>query len=386
MTLITESQDLAAFCARHADAEFLAVDTEFLRDNSYWPKLCVLQVAGPEEAVAIDCLAPDMRLEPILELFADDGVLKVFHSGRQDLEIFYHLTGRVPAPIFDTQVAAMGCGFGDSVAYQTLARNLVGARIDKASRFTDWSHRPLTKRQIDYALADVIHLRPCYVALRRRLDQNGRAHWLNEEMDTLCAPETYRLDPDAAWRRLKLRSTDRRFLAVARALAAWREREAQHRDLPRNRVLRDEQLLDIAAHRPEDTEKLAHTRGLSRDFARGRLGQAILAALGAGLEEPKEAWPTVPEKLVLPNGLGSLVDLLKVLLKMKCEQHEVAQKLVANTADLERIAADDQAPVPALSGWRREIFGTDALALKYGRVALSVRGGKTVLVPLAEQT
>ncbi len=202
-------------------------------------------------------------------------------------------------------------------------------------------------------------------------------------MDTLCAPETYRLDPDAAWRRLKLRSTDRRFLAIARALAAWREREAQHRDLPRNRVLRDEQLLDIAAHRPEDTEKLARTRGLSHDFARGRLGQAILAALGEGLAEPEEAWPTVPEKLVLPNGLGSLVDLLKVLLKMKCEQHEVAQKLVANTADLERIAADDQAPVPALSGWRREIFGTDALALKYGQVALSVRGGKTVLVNLA---
>lgn len=386
MTVITESRDLADFCARQVSVDFLAVDTEFLRDNSYWPKLCLAQVAGPAEAVAIDCLAPDIDLAPFLALMADPNVLKVFHSARQDLEIFYHMTGQVPGPIFDTQVAAMVCGFGDSVAYQTLARKLAGARIDKVSRFADWSRRPLTRRQIDYALADVIHLRPCYEALRRSLEKTGRSHWLSEEMTTLSAPETYRLEPETAWRRLKTRSTEPRFLAAVRALAAWREREAQRRDQPRNRVVRDEQLLDIAAHLPGSPEELARTRGLSQDFARGRLGMAILDAVAAALAAPEETWPEPEKRLVLPNGLGPLVDLFKVLLKIKCEKHAVAQKLIASSADLERIAADDRAPVSALSGWRREIFGADALALKHGHVAIGARGGKAVLVSLGDRT
>ena len=382
MTMITKSDALAGFCARLAAADFITVDTEFLRDKTYWSKLCLVQVGGPDEVAVVDALAPDIDLGPLLDLLADPGVLKVFHSARQDLEIFFHLMGRVPAPIFDTQVAAMVCGFGDSVSYQTLARRLAGARIDKASRFADWARRPLTKRQIDYALADVTHLRPCYRELRKRLDRNGRAAWLTEEMAQLTNPEIYRLDPEGAWRRLKTRSGDRRFLAVARALAAWREREAQRRDVPRNRVLRDEQLLDIAAHAPETEEELARTRGLRLDFARGRMGQAILGAVKAGLTEPESDWPRPRTKPELPNGLGPLVDLLKVLLKMKCEEHEVAQKLVASVADLEQIAADDAASVPVLHGWRREIFGADAIDLKHGRLALGADGRRIVVVPL----
>ena len=246
MTLIADSAALAAFCTRQAKADFITVDTEFLRDTTYWPKLCLVQIGGPDEVAAIDTLAPDLDIAPMIDLLCDPAVLKVFHSARQDMEIFYHLMGRLPAPIFDTQVAAMVCGFGDSVGYQTLARRLAGATIDKASRFADWSHRPLTKRQLDYALADVVHLRPVYRKLDKKLGRNGRAAWLKEEMAVLTDPATYALEPDTAWQRLKTRSNDRRYLSVLRALAAWRELEAQRRDVPRGRVMRDEQLFDIA--------------------------------------------------------------------------------------------------------------------------------------------
>ena len=381
MTLIADPDALAAFCARQAKAEFLAVDTEFMRDTTYWPKLCLAQVGGPDEVAAIDPLASDMDLTPLFELLKNNEVLKVFHSARQDMEIFYLLMGGLPEPIFDTQVAAMVCGFGESVGYDTLARKLSGARIDKSSRFADWARRPLKKRQVEYALSDVIHLRPVFEKLKALLESSGRTAWLDEEMAVLTAPETYQLLPETAWLRLKTRSGDRRYLAVLRALAAWREREAQRRDVPRNRVLRDEQLFDIAVHRPESAEDLARTRGLSRDLAQGRIGRAILTAIAEGMAVPEAECPTPPPRSERPAGLGPVVDLLKVLLKMKCETHEVAQKLVASTADLEAIAADDKAQVPALHGWRHEVFGRDALALKHGELALSVEGRTVRLVP-----
>jgi ribonuclease D len=382
MTLIADSDSLASFCARQAKAEYLAVDTEFMRDSTYWPKLCLAQVGGPDEAVAIDPLAPGMDLEPLFKLMKNKKILKVFHSARQDMEIFYLLMGGLPEPIFDTQVAAMVCGFGESVGYDTLARKLSGARIDKSSRFADWSRRPLKKRQVEYALSDVIHLRPAFDKLRQLLEKSGRTAWLDEEMAVLTAPETYQLRPETAWQRLKTRSSDARYLAVLRALAAWRETEAQRRDVPRNRVLRDEQLFDIAAHRPTTVEDLARTRGLSREVAQGRIGQGLLKAIGEGLAVPQDELPAAPPRVERPAGLGPVVDLLKVLLKMKCEDHDVAQKLVANSADLDAIAADDEAEVPALSGWRYEIFGKDALALKHGQLALAVEGRKVRLVPV----
>ncbi len=386
MTLISETSELAAFCARQAGADFIALDTEFLRDTTYWPKLCLVQIGGPEEAVAVDTLASKLDLAPLYQILADESLLKVLHSARQDVEIFFHRTGKLPKPIFDTQVAAMVCGFGESVAYQTLARELAGARIDKTSRFADWSHRPLTQRQIDYALADVIHLRPIYSKLERKLRHNGREAWLGQEMAILTDPETYRLAPEDAWRRLKPRSPDRRFLAVLRSVAAWREQEAQRRDVPRNRILRDEQLMDIAAHRPQSAEQLGRTRGLSLDFAQGRLGQGILAAVEAGLRVPDDERPQPAKRPELNGDPGPLVELLKVLLKLRCREHHVAQKLVASTADLEQLALDDEAPIAALQGWRRDIFGEAALALKRGELALGADGKEIALIDLSPRS
>ncbi len=385
MTLIADSTELAAFCKRQAKAEFITVDTEFMRDSTYWPKLCLAQVGGPEESVAIDTLAPDLDLAPLLDLMKNPKILKVFHSARQDLEIFFLIMDALPEPIFDTQVAAMVCGFGDSVGYDKLVRKLTGQRIDKSRRFADWSRRPLKDSQIDYAISDVVHLRPVYEKLRRQLKKRGRTAWLDEEMAVLTSPDTYRLEPDTAWRRLKTRSASPRYLAVLRALAAWRETEAQRRDVPRNRVLREEQLFDIAAHHPSSTEELSHTRGMGRDAARGRIGQAILAALAEGMAVPEADCQEPPPQRDQPAGLGPLVDLLKVVLKLQCERHDVAQKLVASVADLERIAADDDAEVRALTGWRREVFGESALALKQGRLGLGMEGKSLVMVPLPSQ-
>lgn len=382
MTLIADSAELAAFCKRQAKAEFITVDTEFMRDSTYWPKLCLAQVGGPQEAAAVDTLAPDIDLAPLLTLMKNTKVLKVFHSARQDLEIFFLLMDTLPEPIFDSQVAAMVCGFGDSVGYDKLVRKLTGKRIDKSKRFTDWSRRPLKQSQIDYALSDVVHLRPVYEKLRRQVENRARTAWLDEEMAVLNSPDTYRLEPETAWRRLKTRSASPRYLALLRALAAWREAEAQRRDVPRNRVLRDEQMFDIAAHHPATAEELSHTRGFSRDAARGRIGQAILAALEEGMAVPEADCPVPPPQRDQPAGLGPLVDLLKVLLKLQCERHDVAQKLVASVADLERIAANDDAEVPALAGWRHEIFGKEALALKQGQLALGMEGKSLALVSL----
>jgi ribonuclease D len=382
MTLIADTAELARFCARQGEAEYVTIDTEFMRDRTYWPKLCLVQIAGPEETAAIDTMAPGLDLAPLLELLTNPRVVKVFHAARQDIEIFFHMSGKIPVPLVDTQVAAMVCGFGDAVSYENLAAKLAGARIDKSSRFTDWSHRPLTDKQLQYALSDVTHLRPAYEKLKRRIDKSGRGHWVEEEMRVLTDPATYALNPRESWRRLKTRSDNRRFLAVLREVAAWREEEAQQRDLPRNRVLKDESLVEIASHEPTSVEDLARSRGMQRGFAEGRMGQAILAAVKRGLDLPAAECPSPPPRFDLPPGLAPVVDLLRVLLKTACEAHDVAQKLVANAEDLALIAADDGAEVPALSGWRREMFGEDAIALKHGRLALTADGKRIRVVAL----
>ena len=383
MTLITESADLAAFCAKVSSSSYVTVDTEFMRDRTYYPQLCLVQVAGPDDAAAIDALAPGIDLSPLLALMDNPAILKVFHAARQDLEIFYNLTGRVPTPLFDTQVAAMVCGFGDQVSYETLAAQLSRARIDKSVRFTDWAQRPLSERQVTYALSDVTHLRPAYEALARKLAANGRAGWLQEEMATLLDPATYRLDPEEVWRRMRPRGAKPKFLAIMKEVTAWREREAQRRDTPRNRVVRDETILDLCAHAPSTLDELARMRGLSKNFADGRLGQELLDAVKRGLAMPQAEIPTLPESPDLPSGLGPIVELLKVLLKMKCEEHGVAQKLVATTADLERIAAsDDDQDIRVLQGWRREVFGSAALDLKSSKLAFTLKGKKIVLLKM----
>ncbi len=380
MTVLTTSADLKALCDRLATADYVTVDTEFMRESTYWAKLCLVQIAGPDESAAIDPLAPGIDLDPLFKLMSNPEILKVFHAARQDLEIFYHLSGEVPHPIFDSQVAAMVCGFGDSVAYDTLASRLAGAQIDKNSRFTDWARRPLTERQVGYALADVIHLRPIYEKLSQMLKKNGRQHWLGEEMAILTDRNTYEVNPEESWRRLKLRNPKPRMVAVLREIATWREREAQARDVPRNRIIRDEALLEIAAHPPKSRQDLGRIRGFPKGIADGARGDAIIATVAKGLDLPKSALPVLPDRAQKPQGIGPLVELLKVLLRMKCEHHEVAQKLIANVSDLEQIAADDAADVRALHGWRRDVFGTDALRLKHGELALAASGRKVRLI------
>lgn len=382
MTLITTTADLAAFIRRMQAADYVTVDTEFMREKTYWPQLCLVQIGGPEEAAAIDPLAPGIDLAPLFELMADPKVLKVFHAARQDIEIFVHLTGTVPTPLFDTQVAAMVCGFGDQVGYETLITKLTPARIDKSSRFTDWSHRPLTDRQLTYALSDVTHLRPAYEKIRKRLTKTGREHWLEEEMAILTDPATYRLDPEESWKRLKVRTEKPRFLAVLKEVAAWREREAQRKDIPRSRVLRDEALVEIAAHAPTTVDDLARTRGLGAGLANGRYGTELLQAVSTALAIPDKDLPRPEPRVDTPQGLGPIVELLRVLLKMVSDDNEVASRLIANAAELEAIAADDHADVPALRGWRREVFGEAALKLKAGRLALAMAGRKVKLVEL----
>lgn len=379
---ITTTEDLARFCAPLATADYVTVDTEFMRETTYWPKVCLIQLAGPEEARVIDPLAEGLSLEPLLELLRNRSVLKVFHAARQDLEIFYKLMGEVPAPVFDSQVAAMVCGFGDQVSYEQLVAKLAGAQVDKSSRFTDWARRPLTQKQVIYALGDVTHLRKIYEKLNAKLVKTGRADWLREEMALLAAPETYEIAPDNAWRRLKPRTAKGEYLAVLQAAAAWREVEARNRDIPRQRIVRDETMMEIAAHPPKSADDLERMRGLSKGFAEGKMGQGLLAAITAKLASPKDTWPVLEREPDLPRGIGPLVELLKVLLKLKCDDHDVAQKLLANSSDLDKIAADDNADVPAMHGWRRELFGEDALRLKRGEIALAAQGHRIKLVEL----
>ncbi len=381
--MISTTAALADACRRLAAHDVVTVDTEFMRETTYWPRLCVIQLASPDEAVIVDAMAPGMDLAPFFALMANERVLKVFHSGRQDIEIVYHLAGIIPHPVFDTQVAAMVCGFGDSISYEQLVQRLVGKSIDKSSRFTDWSQRPLSERQIAYALADVTHLRDVYKALSRQLQAEGRSDWVGSEMEVLTSVDTYRAEPEDAWQRLKMRVRKPIELAVLQRLAAWREREAQGRDVPRGRVIKDDALFEIATQQPTTPEAMAQLRTIGRGFERSRTGEEILAIVRRALEVPKNDLPKLPKQRSNGDSTGAAVDLLKVLLKMISEEHGVAAKVIATVDDLEAIAGDDVADVPALAGWRRELFGEAALRLKRGELALRLNGKRVAVVESA---
>ncbi len=360
----------------------MTVDTEFMRERTYWPRLCVVQLAGAAEAAVIDAEAPGMDLAPLGRLLADPAVTKVFHAARQDVEIFLLLFGAVPGPLFDTQVAAMVAGYGDQIGYDQLVASLTGVEIDKAHRFSDWSARPLSPAQVAYAVADVTHLRTVYEKLRAQLEHEGRLGWVAEEMGALADPATYHSDPETLWERLKPRTANRRVLGMLRALVAWREREAQRIDIPRQRVLKDETLFEIAATQPATAEALARARGVSRGFAEGRAGAALLAVIAATQALHEAALPPAPTPRASGRPAPALVALLKVLLAAKCEAHHVAPRLVASADEIERLASEESPDIPALTGWRREVFGADALALKAGRIALGVEHRRIKLMPL----
>src|SRR5579871_5996674 len=379
MNLITTTADLTAACERMSRHTFVTVDTEFLRETTYYPLLCVAQIATSDEAVVIDALAQDISLEPFFELMANETVLKVFHAARQDIEIVWHQAKLIPRPIFDTQVAAMVLGYGDAISYDQLVQRVTGDIIDKSNRFSDWSRRPLSAAQINYAISDVTHLRQVFLSLSADLQRRGRSDWVGEEMEVLTSPDTYRAEPETAWERLKTRVRKPRELAVLIEVAAWREREAQSRDVPRGRVLKDEAIGDIATHAPTSMEKLASLRSLPRGFERSKWGSEIVEAVKRGLARDPAQLPKLEKPRPGVNG-SATVELLKVLLRMVSEQHGVAAKVIATVEDLERIALDDRADVPALHGWRREMFGEQAIALKRGRLALAVEKGRVVPV------
>ncbi|WP_419730414.1 ribonuclease D [Lichenicola sp.] len=371
--LITTSDALAAVVERLRTERFVTIDTEFVRERTYWPELCVVQLAGENEVAIIDAEAEGLDLQLLAPLLDDPAVTKVFHAARQDLEIFLYKFGRLPQALFDTQVAAMVAGFGDQVGYDSLVSALTGGQIDKAHRFSDWSRRPLSPAQIAYAAADVTHLRDVYVKLLERLQRDGRDEWVGEEMACLSDPATFRPNPDTLWERLRPRTGNRRMLGVLRAVAAWREREAQRVDVPRQRLLKDESLLEIAATAPTTAEALSGMRGVSRGFAEGKSGSGLLEAIAGAQALPEDSLPAAPRKDG-PRPSPALVSLLKVLLAAKCEQHDVAPRLLASSEDIDRLATESEPEIPALSGWRRELFGADALSLKEGRISLGVDG------------
>jgi ribonuclease D len=379
MDLISTSDDLAAVCARMAKHPFVTVDTEFLRETTYYPLLCVAQMASPEEAVVVDALVTGLDLSPLFALMANESIIKVFHAARQDIEIVWNMAKTIPHPIVDTQVAAMVLGYGDSISYDQLVQRITGDTLDKSHRFTDWTRRPLSDAQIAYALSDVTHLRDVYLKLAEDLDKRGRNNWVEAEMEVLTSPETYRADPERAWERLKSRVRKPKELAVLMEVAAWREREAQTRDVPRGRVIKDDVIGDIAVQAPTSIERLGHLRSLPKGFERSRWGEQIIEAVKRGLERDSKTLPRLERFRPAANGAAT-VELLKVLLRMTAERHGVAAKVIATVDDLDRIAADDEADVPALKGWRRDLFGEKALALKQGRLALAVDNGRVVTV------
>jgi ribonuclease D len=381
--LITTSTDLAAVCERLARHPFVTVDTEFLRETTFWPKLCVIQLASTDEAVAVDALAPGLDLAPFFDLMVDPKVVKVFHAARQDVEIIWHLSKRIPAPLFDSQVAAMVLGYGDSISYDQLVQRTNGTQLDKTSRFTDWSKRPLSTAQIDYAIADVTHLRDIYIKLTGELEKRGRTDWVAEEMGVLTSPDTYRQEPERAWERFRNRVRKPRELAVLMEVAAWREREAQSRNVPRSRVLKDDALFDIALTGPKTPEALGAMRSIPKGWERSRDGLAVVEAVNAGLARDPRSLPPIEKHRPQTQTQSATVELLKVLLKMVAEKHHVAAKVVATSDELDRIAEDDDADIGALKGWRREIFGDKALALKHGRLALAIERGRVTTVERA---
>ncbi|CAN7257194.1 ribonuclease D [Phenylobacterium sp. LjRoot225] len=380
MTPITTTAELARYCETIKGQPFVAVDTEFMRETTYWPKLCLIQAAAPNAHAVIDPLAEGMDLEPFLDILRDESILKVFHAARQDVEIFNNLQA-MPRPLFDTQVAGMAAGFGEQIAYDALVRQMLKIELDKSSRFTDWARRPLSDSQLTYALADVTHLADLYPKLRQRLEQDGRLAWVTDEMAVLTDPANYDVDPENAWRRLRPRKHTTKYLAVYRAVAAWRERTAQLRDQPRGRILKDEAIDEVATQAPIDADGLDRLRSVPKGFSGSRFGPDLLLAIREALKDP-EAYAPVIERSKVPASpaAGAVVELLKVLLKARAEEAGVASKLIATVADLEQIANDDDAPTSALKGWRREAFGEDALKLKRGELALVLDGARVRVV------
>jgi ribonuclease D len=377
MTTITTTAELAEACARMAKHPFVTVDTEFLRETTYYPILCVAQMATTDEAVVIDALAKGMDLSPFFDLMTNEAVMKVFHAARQDIEIVWNMAKKIPHPIFDSQVAAMVLGYGDSISYDQLVQRITGDTLDKSNRFTDWTRRPLTEAQLRYAVSDVTHLRDVYLKLSSDLAARGRSDWVRAEMDVLTDPDTYKMEPERAWERLKSRVRKPKDLAILIEVAAWREREAQTRNVPRGRVLKDDVIGDIAIQAPTSIEQLGQLRSLPKGFERSKWGEAIVDAIKRGLARDPKQLPRIERFKGAANGAAT-VELLKVLLRMTSERHGVAAKVIATVDELDRIAADDEADVPALKGWRRELFGEKALALKHGKLALAVENGRVV--------
>jgi len=387
MKTLTTTKDLADYCEQAASQPYVTIDTEFLRERTYYSKLCLIQMAMPGDddtgAVLIDVLSGKMALDPLYDLFRNEAVVKVFHAARQDLEIFFVEGNVFPKPFFDTQVAAMVCGFGEQVGYETLVRKIMRASVDKSSRFTDWSRRPLTEKQQIYALADVTHLRGVYEFLAARIKATNRVKWVEEELEILTNPATYTIHPEDAWKRLKTRTSSPKFLAVARELARFRESYAQNRNVPRSRVYKDDALLELASSKPQNIADLGRSRLLLREARKGDIAEGILAAIKAGVNCPKDQWPTPRPQREKQAGSEGLADLLRVLLKAKAEEAGVAQKLIATVGDLDAIAAGE-VDGPALKGWRLEVFGEDALKLTHGKVALSANGKSVILVDVPE--
>jgi len=383
MDMITTTEALAAFCARLAKHDYVTVDTEFLRETTYWPELCLIQMAGPEDEGIVDPMAKGIDLAPFFELMGNPSVIKVFHAARQDIEIVVKLGDLVPHPLFDTQVAAMVCGFGESISYDQLVSRITGAHIDKSSRFTDWSRRPLTDKQLDYALADVTHLRDVYLELVDRLNAEGRSLWVADEMAVLESRSTYEIDPEDAWKRLKMRVKKPIELCVLQHVAAWREREAKSRNVPRGRVIKDDAIYEIAQQQPKDAEALSRLRTIPRGWERSQQGATLVEIVNEALETPKEKMPRLPRQKQTPEGAQASIELLRVLLKLTVEKENVAAKIIANADDLEAIAVDgDEADVAALQGWRRELFGERALKLIRGELALRFANKRVEAVEL----
>ncbi|MDP1618344.1 ribonuclease D [Phenylobacterium sp.] len=380
MTPITTTAELAAFCDRLKGQPFVAVDTEFMRETTYWPKLCLIQAATPSDEAVIDPMAEGMDLEPFLEIMRDETILKVFHAARQDVEIFNNLKA-MPKPLFDTQVAGMAAGFGEQIAYDALVRQMLKIELDKSSRFTDWARRPLAESQLTYALADVTHLAKLYPMLRARLEKENRLVWVTDEMQALTDPANYDVEPENAWKRLKPRRHTSKYLSVYKAVAAWRERTAQSRDQPRGRILKDDAIDEVATQAPTDAAGLDRLRSVPKGFSGSKFGPDLLEAIREGLKNPEANAPQV-ERARSTNSpaAGAVVELLKVLLKARAEDAGVASKLIATVSDLEQIANDDDAETPALQGWRREAFGEDALRVKRGELALVLDGARVRVV------
>ena len=382
MELITTTESLASLCSSLSTESFITVDTEFMRESTYWPDLCLIQVAGETLNGLIDPMAPGIDLQPFFELMNDANVLKVFHAARQDIEIMVHRAGIVPHPVFDTQIAAMVCGFGDQVGYEAIVRRMAKAQIDKSSRFTDWSRRPLTEKQLVYALADVTHLRVVYEGLKKELDKNGREHWLTEEMEILTNPATYRTEPEDAWKRIKVRLRSKKQLGVLVQLAAWREREARDKNVPRSRVLKDDALAEVAVQMPHTREALNQLRALPKGMSTSRIGDGILKAVKEGLDiDPKSLPQPEDGRDDMSEATQAAAEVLKLALKVVCEQQGIAPKLVASSSDIEAVAENGEADVQMMHGWRRELFGDLALAIKRGEAVIGFERGRVRVLP-----